>query len=185
MRLKFSVNVKNIGEIRQFQVHMTKRLQEKIEIFLQRLGELGLQDARVAYEVAPYAGEKDTGEVVQMQFERDKLKLRIVATGRSILFIEFGTGVLNADSNEARRELNGDHLVGHGEYGYGLADNPFGWWYIGDMPSNPPTGTTRAYNRKNTIHTLGQAGNPFMYNARKKMIDSIESIAREVFGNDR
>ena len=68
MRLKFSVNVKNIGEIRQFQVHMTKQLQEKIEIFLQRLGELGLQDARVAYEVAPYAGEKDTGEVVQMQF---------------------------------------------------------------------------------------------------------------------
>ena len=185
MRLHFSVKVKNLGKIKQFQVSTQKQLQEKIEIFLQRLGELGLQDARVAYEEAPYAGEKDTGEVVSMQFERDKLKLRVVAKGYSVLFIEFGTGVLNADSNEARRELTGDPLVGHGEYGLGLADNPFGWWFTGDMPSNPPEGTTKAYGRKNTIHTYGQAGNPFMYNARKKMIDSIQSIAREVFGNDR
>jgi hypothetical protein len=53
------------------------------------------------------------------------------------------------------------------------------------MPSNPPTGTTVAYNHKNTIHTYGQAGNPFMYNARKEMIENIERVAREVFGNDR
>ena len=185
MRLHISMKSKGLDLIHQFKDEKVEELRRKAEIFMERLGEIGLNAARIGYETAPYAGTKDTGEVVSMTFERDKLRVYIVAGGKSILFIEFGTGVLNPDSNEARRDLVGPGVVGHGEYGLGVADNPFGWWYTGEMPSNPPTGTTVAYNHKNTIHTYGQAGNPFMYNARKEMIENIERVAREVFGNDR
>lgn len=175
----FVWELKGLDKLADRTDELRKKIELKCDEFAERLGALGVRIASMYYDQAPYAGTNDV--TVHLEPGSKTGTVEIVAEGEAVLFIEFGTGVMNADSGEARRELVSGDVVRHGEYGLGLANDPFGWWYTGDMPSNPPTGTTKAYGKSHTIHTYGQAAFPAMYMTRRDLIDNIESIAREVF----
>lgn len=138
----------------------------KIHAFIERLGTIGVDTAAVKYRTAQYDGGNDVEVTVEWVNENT---LRVVASGESVLFIEFGSGLIGYGHPQA-----GDFGYGPGTYSdneslggkHHWAD-PNGWYYAHDQKShgNPPS---RA-----------------MYEAGKEMRSRIVEIAREVFTSDR
>jgi len=154
-------------------------LQDKCQELAKRLGEIGVQVAQTHYKSAPYAGVNDVE--VWLDESGDKGTVTIIAGGEAVLFIEFGTGILNPEDWNARSALKSGNVALHGQYGKGNANTPFGWIYKGDMPANPPAGTNPSYLKQGFIHTYGEEPHPAMYLARKEIIENVQNIAREVF----
>ena len=176
----FTWELQGLDELAERMDELKQKIELKCDEFAERLGALGVRIASMYYQQAEYAGTNDV--TVHLEPGSKTGTVEIVAEGQAVLFIEFGTGVLNADAWEARAELiNGGDIVEHGQYGRGNADSPFGWIYKGDMPSNPPAGTNPSYLKEGFIHTYGQPAYPAMYMTRRDLIDNIERIAREVF----
>ena len=178
-----------------FEIHVTgfdgvlrdleKEIDKRAAVFVRRLAEIGLEEARVQYASAPYAGDKgEPGSIISMNVDEEALRFEIVAEHDSVLFVEFGTGVLNFYSApEAKAELtDASEIVAHGEYGDKRAKSPFGWIYKGEMPEQPPVGTAPLM-KEGYIHTYGEPAHPFMYHALKKIQDQVEEVAKEVFGS--
>ena len=159
-------------------------LNAKADELVRRLAEIGVEVADREYHLAPYAGENDVR--VFYDQENGKGTATIRATGNAVLFIEFGTGILNPENWRAREALiDSEGVVLHGQYGDHKGDSVFGWTYKGDMPANPPTGTGPSYKSGNGyIHTYGEGPHPAMYHARKEIIEKVQEIAKEVFSND-
>lgn len=159
-------------------------LNAKADELVKRLAEIGVEVARSEYQSAPYAGTNDVD--VDWNQENGRGTATIRATGNAVLFIEFGTGILNPEDWNARGALsNSEGVVLHGQYGDHKGDSVFGWTYKGDMPANPPAGTGPSYKSGNGyIHTYGEAPHPAMYHARKEIIEKVQEIAKEVFSND-
>ena len=158
-------------------------LNAKADELVRRLAEIGVEVARSEYQSAPYAGTNDVD--VDWNQENGRGTATIRATGNAVLFIEFGTGILNPEDWNARGALsNSEGVVLHGQYDQKKGNSVFGWTYIGDMPENPPVGTNPSYKSSNAIHTYGEAPHPAMYHARKEIIEKVQEIAKEVFSND-
>lgn len=159
-------------------------LNAKADELVKRLAEIGVEVADREYHLAPYAGTND----VEVKYNQDNGRgtATIRATGKAVLFIEFGTGILNPEDWNARGALsNSEGVVLHGQYKDHKGDSVFGWTYTGDMPANPPAGTGPSYKSGNGyIHTYGEAPHPAMYHARKEIIEKVQEIAKEVFSND-
>ena len=79
---------KAIAEIESYQ----KELDEKVHTLMERLAEIGIEEATVRFANAIYDGTNDV-RVNNTPVWIDKNKLAISATGKSITFIEFGAGV--------------------------------------------------------------------------------------------
>lgn len=174
-------NFKSLDELTDWLDGLPDQLNKKADELVRKLANLGVEVANVYYEKATYAGTNDV--IVEMLPGDKRGRAKIRASGTAVLFIEFGTGVLNPyDASEAKAKLaDASAIVPHGQYGEGRANSPFGWYYKGDMPSNPPTGTTLSYKGRGLIHTYGEAAQPIMYESRKAVIEQVETIAREVF----
>lgn len=161
-----------------------KVIEEKCEVLIRRLAEIGVKVAQARFDEAPYAGD-DREVKVYIDDSGAKGTLRIIADGNAALFIEFGTGVLNPEDWNARSELvDSDGVVLHGQYGLHRADSPLGWIYPGEMPENPPALTEPSYLKPGWIHTYGEPPHPAMYMGLREMVDKVESVAKEVFGFD-
>ena len=161
-----------------------KDLQSKCNELTKRLAEIGVRIANIHYETAPYAGNKDFK--VEMQPNGDG-SITIVASGTSVLFIEFGTGIINPyDAPEARALLTdgGASIDALGQYGEKRGSSQSGWFYPAEngLGSPAPSLTEYSYKYPNLIHTYGSNATPAMYRARKNMIENIEKVAKEVFG---
>lgn len=186
---KFTIRLDGVRDYERALREAERKFDRKVETFLRRIAEIGLQTASAEYAVAYDAGEKDVDPV---RIDDSKIKngiISLVAEGNSVLFIEFGTGVLNPDAPEARSELeSGAGLYKHGEYGQGRGENPLGWYYYGTIHSQVPPGTAYPYDsrlaNKGLVHTYGQAAQPFMYHAKKRMEEAVPRIFQEVFNND-
>lgn len=144
------------------QIEQYKRDFEVKEIeFARRLAEIGVRLARDVYSIADPDGPNDI--VVQM------LKIpggyAVLASGETVGFIEFGTGVNNP-------EWSGKHLgytpPPRGSYGKGQGARPSGWWY-------KPNEGARA------VHTKGIPPAEAMLTARDEMVARAIEIAREVW----
>ena len=123
------------------------------------------------FNMAPYDGERDAtvGNLTWV----DKNTAQIIASGRTVLFIEFGTGVHFNQGDS----YGTDHGYGPGTYGpHGFDD----WWFYAGHPGN--AGGTYAQNRDNLTITHGNPAGRVMYNTAKEMRGKVEEIAREVFG---
>lgn len=161
--------------IKKFKEQLPRRIQELVD----RLAELGYQYADAQYSFAPDAGVNDVRVTVRPD---GRCRAAIVAGGTATMFIEFGTGVLQADSPEARQELKSSSgLKDHGGYGQHRAKSLKGWSYRGTAGVNPPAGTEPSTKIPGLIHTYGQPANPVMYRARKEIEHEIEDVVREVF----
>lgn len=158
--IKITSNVdKVLKQVRQYR----DELQNKMRLFLEKLGEIGVNTAEVKFATAQYDGDNNV-EVLPLTW-LDENKLVVSATGNAVTFIEFGSGVM-ADSTDYAMQFGygpgswSDNEALGGKHHW---QDPKGWYYEHDKYStgNPPA---RA-----------------MYDAGKEMRNRIAEIAREVW----
>ena len=144
---------KAIAQIKEYEQQFDAQVTE----FVKRLAELGLSVAKVGFATADYEGDND----VIVHMEQNGTSAIIVASGETVGFIEFGTGVKFP-------EWSGSASTGytppkHGTYGKGKGANPKGWYF------------------SHSQHTYGNMPAEAMLTARDVMIENITRIAREVW----
>lgn len=150
-----------IGKLKRY----TTGLEEKKRRFLEQLAELGIETATVAFSKTEYVGNNDV--VVSPPEWVDENTIAVVASGRALLFIEFGTGLVGYghELGEEFGYVPGSWSDDESKGGKHLWNKPEGWWYGG-------------------VKTHGNAPARAMYEASKIMRDEIQRIAREVFTGD-
>lgn len=148
---------------------MQSGIDEKKKLLLERLAQIGINEASVKFAEASYDGDKDV-KVKSTPEWIDDNRLAVVASGKSILFIEFGTGLVGY----------GEHPEYAEQFGYGP----------GTWSDDPAKGGKRHWDDPNGWyfkHGVKTHGNPpamAMYEAAKTMRNNIRQIAREVFSGD-
>lgn len=162
---------KAIAEIESYQ----KELDEKIHTLMERLAEIGIEEATVRFANAIYDGTNDV-RVNNTPVWIDKNKLAISATGKSITFIEFGAGVHYAAENHPKA---GDFGFTRGGYGYHLGKLD-SWRYSGNPGTNGEVITDGKHQGE--VKTYGNPANRALYDSAKEMREQITKIAEEVFG---
>ena len=161
--MKIVVNpfdIKSINNaLKQIEVYQ-REFELKEQEFVKRLAEIGLSVARTGYQVADYDGEKD----VVVSMNQAGTQATIVASGQTVGFVEFGTGLKYP-------EWSGNNVdftpPPHGSYGKGKGKNPHGWWFTAGAGASQ--------------HTYGNMPAEAMLTARDRMIEQVTRIAREVF----
>lgn len=145
-----------------------KSIPYKVKRFLNYLSELGIQTAKLKFDTAQYDGVNDV--VVEPVKWVSDTKLQIVASGTTILFIEFGTGITYTEQHPQAGEFG----FVRGGYGKGMGKRR-GWAYKGE------TGTNGALLDNGLVLTHGNPPARAMYGASKIMKAKIREIAKEVF----
>ena len=146
-------------------------LKRKSEEFLDRLVDKGLRLSQAKFQKAVYDGTND----VKVQVEqRGKNCRAVVAVGNSVLFIEFGTGVVYPD-NHPEAAIHG---MRRGSYGHGRGSQPV-WGYYGDPGTNGQAVKETDYGT--LVLTSGNPANMPMYTTVKELKEMIRDIALEVF----
>lgn len=129
--------------------------------FCRRLAEIGVSVAQTGFAVADYDGVKD----VSVRLERTATGAAVIAEGKTVGFIEFGTGVKFPEWNNAGMEYT---PPAHGTYGKGYGKNPHGWYF-------------KQSEGAKARHTYGNEPAEAMRTARDVMIERAIQIAREVW----
>lgn len=138
-----------------------KDFAEKEEKFLRRLAEIGVRVARSGFSTADYDGEND----VVVSLEKTPNGYNVVASGETVGFIEFGTGIKHPEWDNSGMEYTPPK---HGTYGKGKGKNPNGWYFTMSPGAR-------------AIHTYGNPPAEAMKTARDMMIEQAIQIAREVW----
>lgn len=133
----------------------------KEELFVKRLAEIGVSVASTGFALADYDGIND----VQVTMTRSGTTATVVAFGKTVGFIEFGTGVRNPEWDASGMEYTPPK---HGTYGKGYGARPKGWFFT-------------AGEGGAAQHTYGNAPAEAMRTARDVMIEKVTQIAREVW----
>lgn len=159
MKISFSLSEKSISDAIKRIEQYEKWISEKTELLSEKLAEAGMKEARIRFEAAA------PGEV-KTSVEKTQNGWKIVASGDSVCFIEFGAGIhYNSDGDYPLKKPQG--VVGIGEYGQGKGkQNAWGYYDEGH----------------NLIITHGTPAAMPMYFAGKEMEQKISQIAKEVFG---
>lgn len=154
-----------------------KWLDKKTKLFVERLQEIGIEAARMYYGKASLAGYNDAtmDAAAKVEKTRDGYRAVVRATGETVLFIEFGTGL------RFENDYQLEHGFYAGSYGRGQGANPKGWFYAGTPGALAPPGTEPAYNRKGIVHTYGNPPTKTMYNTVHQLEAIFSGIAQEVF----
>lgn len=153
---KNSINAA-VKQLKQYE----KDFRQKENEFVRRLAEIGVRTAQTGFSTADYDGVNDV--VVSMVKTKDGYS--VVASGETVGFIEFGTGVKYPEWDNTGMEYT---PPAHGTYGKGQGKNPWGWWFKGS------DGATAR-------HTYGNQPAEAMLSARNEMVEQITQIAREVW----
>lgn len=148
---------KAIAEIESYQ----KELDEKVHTLMERLAEIGIEEATVRFANAIYDGTNDV-RVNNTPVWIDKNKLAISATGKSITFIEFGAGVHYAAESHPKA---GDFGFTRGGYGYHLGKLD-SWRYSGN-PGTMVRSSLRASIKAKSKHTVIRQTGRYMIPLRK------------------
>ena len=171
MRIKVELNPQSIDDaIRKLESYASN-LERKAQTLCERLGAMGYEIASSGFGSAQYDGTND----VSVELINDDSKLLIKASGETVMFIEFGTGVHNAE-----HPMQGDipGIVGHGQYGHGFGRLE-SWRY----PKAHGYGTNGVDDPRHPgyVITHGNPANMPMYNAKQEIRTQVISIAKEVF----
>lgn len=148
-------------------------LKEKTREFVERLAEEGVVIATGNFVSAVYDGDK--GEIAIRAHKTAKNEWTISATGDTVLFIEFGTGTVQADDHPDKPH----EVSARGTYGKGRGR--FGTWeYYGSPGSNGRIVGFRE-GKGLLIRTAGNPANKSMYMTVQELRERCYTIAREVF----
>ena len=148
------LSVHGIEKLKRFLIGKQRWLDRKTDEVCRRLADMGATKAEVNFAAAYYDGLED--HVITVE-NRGKNTYAVVASGTTVLFVEFGSGLIGY----GHPEPNG---YGPGTYpGKGHWDDPDGWWY------------------GHGEHSHGNPPNMPMYNTVKELENELERVVREVF----
>lgn len=141
-----------------------KDFRTKVAEFTRRLAEIGVRVASAGFETADYDGTND----VSVTMEQIGDRVAVIASGETVGFIEFGTGVRHPEWVDSRNASGAPYTPpAHGTYGKGKGANPKGWYF------SPSPGASQ--------HTYGNTPAYAMLTARDEMVENVTRIAREVW----
>ena len=151
---------KAVRELRQH----SDWIKRKTEALAKRLAAYGLTQARIGYNAAVYEQDKHVEVSVE---NRGENTYAIVASGRDVLFLEFGSGVKYGEGHP----LNAEMGMGPGTYpGQTHVPTPGFWWYTGEDGKSH--------------YSVGNAPSMVMYLTGMELEREVLNIAREVFASD-
>lgn len=148
-------------------------LNRKARALAFRLSWLGLEVAKVRFANAQYAGSND----VKCHINQKDKTCTIVAEGKAVAFIEFGTG---AHHNGYGGELP-PGVGAHGSYGQGKGAGRR-WYYYGD-PGNAGTYVDTVPGKGQLNYTDGNEPAMAMWGAVEEMASQVEATWREVWSS--
>lgn len=141
-----------------------KWIERKTEELASRLADMGAQKAEINFAAAYYDGDEDHSITVE---QRGDNEFAVIASGRTVLFVEFGTGLIGY----GHPEPNG---YGPGTYpGKGHWNDPNGWIY---------GGVGSGKNRK-PLRSHGNPPNMPMYHAIEELEQELARVVKEVFAD--
>lgn len=171
-------SAKEIEKAKQQLIEYQEDLNEKLDLFVQKLCEKGVE---IAKEKVSVHDAIDTGELL------NSIDLRegdIIKNGSQWFiytncdyakFIEFGTGVVGAGGKDRYGrggetypgELPSNWAYASGSHIFTTKDGITGWYY---------------FKNGNFHFTEGQPSKPFMYETSVELREQILEVAKEVFG---
>ena len=159
---------------RQIQVYKAT-LNQKAQEFAKALAQKGIDVATVRFANAQYAGDNDVA------VEHDPVQtpngFAIVAHGKAVAFIEFGTGVMHS-------AYGGELPNGVGEHGtYGKENGKHKRWYYYGESGNAGTPVKEVDGKGQLNYTSGNDAAMAMWGAVEEMASQVEATWREVWSS--
>lgn len=157
---------------RQIQEYKTA-LNKKVQEFAKALADKGLDVAKIRFANAEYAGNND----VSCRVEQNGNTCTIIAEGKSVAFIEFGTGVMHS-------AYGGELPNGVGEHGtYGKENGKNKRWYYYGESGNAGTPVKEVDGKGQLNYTSGNDAAMAMWGAVEEMASQVEATWREVWNS--
>lgn len=157
-------------QIQEYKTTLNKKAQE----FAKALAQKGIDVATVRFANAQYAGDND------VTVEHDPVQtpngFAIVAHGKAVAFIEFGTGVMHSAYGELP-----DGVGEHGTYGKGNGQHKR-WYYYGES-GNAGTPVKEVDGKGQLNYTDGNEPAMAMWGAVEEMASQVEATWREVWNS--
>ena len=175
--MKIKVRLSDAGlrdaerQIQEYKATLNKKAQE----FARALAQKGIDVATVRFANAQYAGDND------VTVEHDPVKtpngFAIVAHGKAVAFIEFGTGVMHS-------AYGGELPNGVGEHGtYGKENGKHKRWYYYGESGNAGTPVKEVDGKGQLNYTSGNDAAMAMWGAVEEMASQVEATWREVWNS--
>ena len=165
MQVKFT----NLDKIIKRVEKLDKRMEEQMAMFLNELANIGISSADTTFSTAQYDGTNDVRVDPEPHWVSNT-KLYITARGKTITFIEFGSGVFYTTQHPKALRLG----FIRGEFGKKRGRKP-PWVYVGDP------GTNGKKLGRGRVLTRGNPPAMAMPGAVQDMRDNIQKIAKEIF----
>ena len=157
---------------RQIQVYKAT-LNQKAQELAKALADKGLDVAKVRFANAQYAGNND----VSCRVEQNGNTCAIIADGKAVAFIEFGTGVMHS-------AYGGELPDGVGEHGtYGKENGKHKRWYYYGESGNAGTPVKEVDGKGQLNYTSGNDAAMAMWGAVEEMASQVEATWREVWNS--
>jgi hypothetical protein len=158
-------------QIQEYKTTLNKKAQE----FAKALAQKGIDVATVRFANAQYAGDND------VTVEHDPVQtpngFAIVAHGKAVAFIEFGTGVSHS-------AYGGELPAGMGEHGtYGKGNGQHKRWYYYGESGNAGTPVKQVDGKGQLNYTSGNEPAMAMWGAVEEMASQVEATWREVWNS--
>lgn len=158
--MEIKIDVENLGAVLNDLENYKRKLDGNVTELVRQTTEFGRNEASSNFNSAKYDGTKD----VRVTSRAYKKEGTVTASGESVLFIEFGTGIAYPNDHPEATSLGIEHgSWSEGPEGKGHWDDPNGWFY--------------AHGKR----SWGNPANRCMYNAKKEVERNAQKIAREVF----
>lgn len=167
MRIRISGISEAIKHIERYEQSLDSKQNELVD----KLADVGVEVATEGYGAAFYDGTKDIS--VSKESGQHSGSAKVVATGSTVAFVEFGTGVHYPEQHPKAGEFG----AVRGGYGHhlGRLDS---WRYPEENGGGTPDPKYPGY-----VTTHGNPPSYSMYEAGKDMRAKIGEIAKEVYGN--
>lgn len=173
--MKIKVRLSDAGlrdaerQIQEYKATLNKKAQE----FAKALADKGLDVAKIRFANAQYAGSND----VSCHVEQNGAACSIIAEGKSVAFIEFGTGVMHS-------AYGGELPNGVGEHGtYGKENGKHKRWYYYGETGNAGTPVKEVDGNGQLNYTSGNDAAMAMWGAVEEMASQVEATWREVWNS--
>ena len=175
--MKIKVRLSDAGlrdaerQIQEYKATLNRKAQE----FAKALAQKGIDVATVRFANAQYAGDND------VTVEHDPVQtpngFAIVAHGKAVAFIEFGTGVMHS-------AYGGELPNGVGEHGtYGKENGKHKRWYYYGESGNAGTPVKEVDGKGHLNYTSGNDAAMAMWGAVEEMASQVEATWREVWNS--
>lgn len=173
--MKIKVRLSDAGlrdaerQIQEYKTTLNKKAQE----FAKALADKGLDVAKVRFANAQYAGSND----VSCHVEQNGNTCTIIAEGKAVAFIEFGTGVMHS-------AYGGELPNDVGEHGtYGKENGKHKRWYYYGESGNAGTPVKEVDGKGQLNYTSGNDAAMAMWGAVEEMASQVEATWREVWNS--